>query len=287
MNKEYKDRYLQREKEGYKISDEKLKKAYKQQKEDREKLLNAIGRVVLTYSILDGVLEVNFKQRRILKKKFNKNINDIISGQNKTEKEVIEDILTTVTKEKYYKNGYLISMGERIKFKKFSDKKINEIINSTIDGKRRSNRLWKNKKEIEKKLKKEIRKLFDGETSVNDIKKLVENKFNQNDFNTKRLVETEVSRCQNQANEYFAEEHEVGKQMFIATLDDRTTEFCQEHDSRTYKTNDPDKPYLPAHPFCRSCYIPVVEDWEPTIRKDNKNKEYIDFMSYEEWKEII
>src|SRR5699024_1594272 len=186
MNKEYKDRYLQREKEGYKISDEKLKKAYKQQKEDREKLLNAIGRVVLTYSILDGVLEVNFKQRRILKKKFNKNINDIISGQNKTEKEVIEDILTTVTKEKYYKNGYLISMGERIKLKKFSDKKINEIINSTIDGKRWSNRLWKNKKELEKKLKKEISKLFDGETSVNDIKKLVENKFNQNAFNTKR-----------------------------------------------------------------------------------------------------
>src|SRR5699024_5642704 len=116
-------------------------------------------------------------------------------------------------------------------------------------------------------------KLFNGEINVGEIEKRIKDKFNQNAFNTKRLTETEVARCQNQANEYFAEKHGVEKQMFIATIDDRTTEFCQEHDSLIYDINDPDNPYLPAHPLCRSCYISVVDDWEPTIRKDNTNKE--------------
>ncbi len=111
-----------------------------------------------------------------------------------------------------------------------------------------------------------------------------QNKFNQNAFNTKRLVETEVARCQNQANEYFAKEHGVEKQMFVATLDDRTTEFCQDHDGIIYGINDSNKPTLPAHPLCRSCYINIIDDWDFNTRKDNRTGEYIDFMSYEEWK---
>src|SRR5699024_6184371 len=197
-------------------------------------LLNAIGRAVLTYSILEGVLEVDFKQKKKLKKKFDKTINDMAKGQNKTEKEIMEDVLSTVTKEKYYKNGFLISMGKKTNIKRFSDKKMKEIINSTINGKRWSSRLWNNKKELEKDLKKEVNKLFNGEINVGEIEKRIKGKFNQNAFNTKRLTETEVARCQNQANEYFAEKHGVEKQMFIATLDDRTTEFCQEHDSLIY-----------------------------------------------------
>ena len=190
-----------------------------------------------------------------------------------------------VTKERYYKNGYTMNIGMNFNLKRFSNKEMKKIINSTIDGKVWSDRLWKNKKQLERELKKEINKLFQGKTNINDINNVIRDKFNQNAFNTKRLVETEVSRCQSQANDYFAKRHGIEKQMFVATLDDRTSEICQENDSKIFNINDPDKPIPPLHPFCRSVLISVVDDWKPSVRKDNVSKEYIDFMSYEEWKE--
>ncbi|MSS43783.1 phage head morphogenesis protein [Anaerosalibacter bizertensis] len=286
MKKKYKEMYLEHEKEGYEIAEEKSKEIYKKQKEDREKLLDEIGRVVLTYAVIDGVIDLTTKQKRKLNKKFNKTIKNLTRNQSTSEEKVINDILETVTKERYNKNGYLMSIGMKFDMKRFSDSKMKEIVNNTIDGKTWSDRNWTNKKKLERTLKREVNRLFQGETNINDIDKVIRDKFSQNAYNSKRLIETEVARCQAEANDLFAREHDVEKQMYVATLDERTTEQCQNLDSNIYDIDDTDKPIPPLHPLCRSTLVNLPSvDWDFDTRKDNETKGYIDFMTYEEWKE--
>lgn len=249
MKKKYKEMYLKHEKEGYEIAEKKSKEIYKKQKEDREKLLDEIGRVVITYTVIDNAIDLTTKQRRKLNKNFSKTIKDMTRNQGTSEEKIINNILETVTKERYDKNGYLMSIGMKFDMKRFSDSKMKKIIDGEIDGKVWSDRNWTNKKKLERTLKREVNRLFQGETNINDIDKVIRDKFNQNAYNSKRLIETEVARCQAEANDLFAREHNVEKQMFVATLDDRTTEICQENDSKVFDIDDPDKPTPPLHPF--------------------------------------
>lgn len=285
MKKTYKEKYLEHEEEGYKTAEKKSKEIYKNQKQDREKLLDEIGRVVITYAVIDNVLDLTTKQRKKLNKKFGKTIKDMTKGQGKREEKIINDILETVTKEKYNKNSYLMSIGMKFDMKRFSDKKMKKIVDNTIDGKVWSDRNWTNKKKLEKTLKREVNSLFQGETNINDIDKVIRDKFNQNAYNSKRLIETEVCRCQAEANDLFVKEHDVEKQMYVATLDERVCSECAADDGKVFDIDDLDKPELPRHPLDRCCYIPVVDDWKFDTRKDNISKEYIEFTSYEEWKE--
>ena len=86
MNKRYKDLCLKYEKEGYKIADEKSKEIYKKQREDREKLLNKVAKVVITYTIIDEVLKLSKTQCKSLNKQFGNLVNNIGKNQYKNEK---------------------------------------------------------------------------------------------------------------------------------------------------------------------------------------------------------
>lgn len=209
-------------------------------------------------------------------------------GQGKHEEKIINDILETVTKERYSKNGYLMSIGVKFDMKRLSNSRMKKIINNTINGKTWSGRNWTNKNKLERTLKREVNRLFKGETDINEINELIEKKFNQNAYNSHRLIETEVCRCQAEANDEFAKEHKVEKQMYSATLDERTCEDCAADDGKEFDADDPDKPSLPRHPLDRCCYINLPSvDWNFSTRLDNEKREYVDFMAYEEWERKI
>lgn len=286
MDNNYEDLTLYFAEEIYNNADEQCNDIYKQQKQDQESLLDKIAKVLLGYTILDTVLSLADNEKIKLRKEFSDIINSISAGQFKEEKNVMNNIFELSTKDKYYSDAYTMDIGVNFKLKKLSEKQIKEVVNSTIDSELWSSRLWSNKKELEKTLKVEIEKFLNGTTNVNEIQKVVKNKFNQNAFNTRRLVQTEVARCQNQANDVFAQEHGIEEQMFTATLDSKTSDFCRSHDGIIYKIDDPNKPHIPAHPFCRSCYINVpTNEWKPTYRKNNITKEDIDYKTYQEWLE--
>ncbi|MEW9093733.1 MAG: minor capsid protein [Clostridiaceae bacterium] len=286
MNKLYEDLTLQFTEEGYKTADKKSKKIYKQHKQDQEEVLNKIAKIILTYTVLDNILSIGSKDKKILRKEFSNIISSICLGQFKLEKDIMQDIFETVTKDKYYSDYYVLKLGLDFKLQKLTDRQIKEIVNKTIKGELWSDRLWNNKKDLEKSLKVEIERFLQGKTNVNKIEKVIKDRFNQNAYNTKRLVETEVAKCQSEVNDVFAEEQGIEEQIYTATLDNATSKFCSEHDGKRYKINDLNKPSLPAHPFCRSCYINIpFKDWKPKVRKDNITKEYIPYINYKEWLE--
>ena len=71
--------------------------------------------------------------------------------------------------------------------------------------------------------------------------------------------------------------------MYSATLDLKTSEICKERDGKVYRIDN--APTIPAHPNCRSCYIPLLnEDWRPKTRRDNTViGKHIDYKDYKQW----
>jgi uncharacterized protein with gpF-like domain len=74
----------------------------------------------------------------------------------------------------------------------------------------------------------------------------------------------------------------VTKVMWNATLEGNTCEECQALDGKTFDL-DGDKPEIPYHPNCRCVYIPVVDGWNPSKRRDQETGEIIEYKDYKAW----
>ncbi|EGT5043839.1 TPA: minor capsid protein [Clostridioides difficile] len=238
----------------YKSAENRTKPFYKYQRENRDKLLLEIAKIFLTHDIINEYLNINNKDKKNLRSKLNKIINDYSNNYDEEVKD-IETILSDSSKNKY--SNLIILLGVILKIEDMNNKVINKIVNNKVNGKHWSDRLWKNKKSIEESLKKEIKSFLNGKTSVNKIEKAIRDKYSTGASQTRRLVEYEVSRCQSEVNEYFFKTQGIIKVMYCADLDSRTCNDCSIYNGLIFYVNEP-RPSLPQHCFCRCEYIPVI-----------------------------
>lgn len=286
MNRAYKELYLKFEEQGYHKASRALKVAYSLQREDMNKLIGSLARLLFKYKVEEDRLQLTASQLKNLNEQFESMVTDIVRGEHILEKSTIQELLPVITSEKYNKVAYLLGAGINFKMNILSKSKIKDIVYTKVDQKLWSSRLWRNKQALHKNLTKTIKNFMLGNTNVSNIEKDVKKRFASNAYDTKRLVETEVARCQSEANQIFAEEHNIDEVMYVATLDKRTCEICERDDGRIFKLLDPNKPSLPRHPLDRCCYVSVpFDDWKPTVRK--AGNEYIPYMTYGEWKNKI
>lgn len=268
-------------------ADEQEKQAYKIQKQNQEEMLNLIAKVLLRYTIVDTALSLSDTDKKALRQNLNVIISTKVKNEFNNEKDLIEKILTKATKDKYYSDAFITKFSYSFKLQKLTDEQIKEVVNKTIDSELWSDRLWSNKKLLETHLKQEVEKFLQGKTNVNQIEKVIKDRFNQNAFNTHRLVQTEVAKSQSVSNDVFAKEHGVEWQLYSATLDGKTSSLCRGLDGTKYKIDDPNKriPGVNTHPFCRSVLINLPsKDWVPKKRRDQQNNKIIDWTFYEKWK---
>ena len=247
-------------------------------------ILDQIAKIILEYNVTDAVMDISIQEKLKLKKQMNKLINDIIKGEYESEKDIITSILNNVAEDTYYSSCYIYSIGISYTLKPVKQNALNKIINKKIDGKTYSSRIWHNKNQVAKTLKKEINDFLNGKTDVNSISKNIKNRFDVNYNISNRLVRTEIAKTQCEANEVWAKEHNIKKQLFCATLDKRTSKICQSLDGKMFNYDDSNKPIPPLHPNCRSCLIDVIEGWKPKTRIDNETKQNINYRTYSEWK---
>ena len=222
-----------------------LNDTYRQKKENRNELLKAIAMIMLTYTIVDNVMSLSksdYDKEYILLYKLIKKLTkgDIKQIQDNTTKIVESTVKSTFNFYSYNHNL----------------KDVEKIINQNFKGKHFSSRVWDNEQEVAKKLTKQCQDFLRGKINVNQIEKEIKNTYNTSSYNAKRLVETEVSRCHNEAFYKFCEETGVKKVKYNAVLDSRTCEDCSQYDGNIY---DYDKKIeLNRHPSCR-CYFEIVE----------------------------
>lgn len=221
----------------YEEANEQLKEVYKEQKEARNELLKEIAMIMLTYSILDEVMSVRKEDRDKSYKKISSLILINCNNIGKKQVNVLHGILKSTVNKTFEFYNYNANL-----------KDVRKIIESNFKGKHFSERVWSNEQEVAKHLHKQINDFLNGKINVNQIKKDIEKTFNTSAYNAKRLVTTEVSRCQNEAFISFCKETGVKKIKRNETLDSKTCEECRSFHGKIF---DLDKAPGIIHPLCR------------------------------------
>lgn len=279
----FNDKTLEFAKDIYDKNEEKLKEAYKGQIGNRDDLLSKIAKILLSYNIADNILNINAAD----KKKLYLELSDLIVANIKSELEsetnLIKEILTSVGKEKFNTNNYIYSLGADFNLTQLSDEALEKIINTKVDDKLWSDRLYTNKNDMCVTLQGEVEKFLKGETNVNQIEQKIIAKYDTNAHETKRLVQDNICRVQEGANDIWQHEHNIKYVMYMATLDGKVCSRCAQYDTKVFDTDK--KPVeIPRHPFCRCVYVSLPnKDWHPKMRLDNETKKNVDWQSYEEW----
>ena len=255
------------------------------QKKSVQTILDEIARIILEYNVTDAIMDISIQEKAELKKQMNNLINDVLKGEYESEKDVITSTLNDVAKDSYYSSCFIYQLGISYELKPVKQDVLDDIINKKIDGKTYSSRIWNNKNKVAKTLKKEVNDFLNGKTDVNIISKNIKNRFDVNYNISNRLVRTEIAKVQCEANEVWANEHNIKKQLFCATLDKRTSKICQSLDGKIYDFDDKNKKIPPLHPNCRSCLIDIVDGWKPKTRLDNETKQNINYQTYSKWKD--
>lgn len=221
----------------YEEANEELKEVYMQQKESRDELLKEIAMIMLTYTVIDGLMDIKKNDKDKIYKKLSGLIIANYKNISNKEIEVLNNILESTVKKTF--NFYSYNDGL---------KDVRRVVESNFKGKHFSERVWENENEVAKYLHKQVDNFLNGKINVNKIKKDIEKTFDTSAYNAKRLVETEVNKCEDEAFRMFCKETGVKKIIRNEVLDRKTCEECASIDGKVYSLND--APGV-VHPLCR------------------------------------
>ncbi|MBN3421748.1 minor capsid protein [Clostridium botulinum] len=221
----------------YDEADKRFKEIYKEQQNNRDALLKELGLILLTYKILNGFMNIKKADRDKESNKFYALIANFTKNQIKLTTAALYEVTNNVVKNTYGFYSYNAKA-----------KDIKKIVDSAYKGKHFSKRVWNNEKEVAEYMNEQIKNFIDGKISVNEIKEQIENIYNDNAYEVKRLVDTEINRCESDAFKRFCKETNVKRVRRNETLDSKTCSTCAKLHGKVYTV---DKAPGVVHPFCR------------------------------------
>lgn len=199
-----------------------------------------------------------------------------------------------------YKDAYYLELYDEIKinglkgsFARINTEKVKLAVGYDFNGVSFSESLWKNRNNLIMVLQQEIPQAFILGRSVQDLAKNIKDKMNTSYNSAIRLARTETNRLNNQATlDSYKETARPNEYLqILATLDNRTSEICQEMDGVKIPINEAEVGVTipPFHPNCRSTTIRVFEDEEPGERlaKIDGSWTKIEDISFNSFKEIL
>ncbi len=243
-----------------------------------------IAKIYVEYAV-DGELKVGKRQRYTVLKQLEQQLLEQGRQLGLIDVGHTTKILTDVYEETYYKTAYIIDSGLEvsINFALLKPELVKAAVEMPIEGIMFSDRIWANKDLLVNRVRSSVEKAMIQGTSIDKLARDIKNNFGSSAYESKRLVVTEVARCQSMAQvEIYDESGVVEQVMWVATIDDRTSEQCQELDGQIWDTTE-NYPTPPNHPLCRCCLAPVVPGWSATIRREQSTRQIIHYQSYNQW----
>ena len=140
--------------------------------------------------------------------------------------------------------------------------KVNEVIEDNWSGLTLSERIEEHKRKLNLSIKEEILKGIKRGDSLQNISRIISDKFDISYTNTMRLVRTEASRVMNEATLNNYKENGIKKYEYMAYLDSKTSKQCKSLDGKVFNIEDAKAGVNlpPMHPNCRSTIIPFLEN---------------------------
>ena len=182
------------------------------------------------------------------------NILDSLYQQNENE-------LTKAFIELYYKFSQEASIDLDVSFNAINENLIKEVLKTNWSGLSYSDRVWEHKRKLALTIKEELNKGFIRGDSLQDISKIISDKFNTSYSNAIRLVRTEACWVMNEATVNNYKENGIKEYEFMAFLDSKTSKVCRKLDGKKFSIEEYQAGVNlpPLHCNCRSCVVPVVD----------------------------
>ena len=195
-------------------------------------------------------------------------------------------------KEGYYRSIYEVqkNTGMGTAFQTLPSQEVNNILSKAWapDGKNFSSRIWTDKNQMINTLTSELTQGFIIGRSAEEMTQRISERMNVSKRNAMRLVRTESSYFANASFQASYKEMGIEQQIFVATLDTKTSATCREMDGKIIATSDV-KPGInapPLHAYCRSVMSPYFEGnvIERAARnKDGKTYSVPGDITYKKW----
>ena len=211
-----------------------------------------------------------------------------------SEKKGSDSFYSDLMKDSYYRATFDLQQqtGLAYSFSDLPETEIKRLQGLKWTGEAYSDRIWSNTGALASSVKDELLVSLMTGRSVRDTSQAIAERFEVGQNKARRLIRTESAFFHNQMELLSYEDAEITKYKFVAVLDRRTSEICQEHDNKVYDTDKavPGVNYPPLHPWCRSTTIAHDDDidyskLERRARNPETGKvEYVPAdMTYKEW----
>lgn len=146
--------------------------------------------------------------------------------------------------------------GQDIRFNGVSDARVKRLVKSNWSGESFSKRVWRNTREIARRVEKDVTDMMVLGKSPSAVKQQLMHDYNVGFRAADRLVRTEASHAYNSAALESYKAAGVTQVEVLIGKDDRLCDEC----AGIAGVYDIDKaPRLPVHPHCRCTYAPVVD----------------------------
>ena len=241
---------------------------------------------------LDKYIQDNYKARISRLEQIQAQVYSKIKMISYKENETATEMYKGVINDSYYKTMVDIQQGfnQDFEFSRLDNNLINTVLDNKWSGKNYSQRIWKNTDILAEKVSDIIGGGLIRGQSIEKMSRQLREQFNAGKYYADRLARTEMCHFYNEADRMAYEELGVDKYVFMAVLDNRTSEYCQEMDNKIieYKDIKVGENFPPLHPNCRSTTRGYIEGFEDSIKRRAKNpitgeNEVIDNISYKEW----
>jgi len=215
----------------------------------------------------------------------------------------LTDYLESIYQDGYYKTIFNVEkeLGFKIDFAQLNTKLVEKAVSKTYNIANYSvgiNKVWENKDNLMLILNQSIPQGLTLGYNPKKLAEIVSKKLKTNYNATVRLMRTEYNLLLNEATSDGYKACGIEQYQILATLDNRTSEICQDMDGQIFNAKDKEVGvnYPPFHPNCRTTTIPYFEPDEideefgigTRLAKD-ENGAYYEVpanITYKQWKEL-
>ena len=149
-----------------------------------------------------------------------------------------EEELTKAFIDLYYKFDNEASIDLGVSFNTINENLIREAIKTKWSGLSFSERIWEHRRRLAFAIKEELTKGLTRGDSLQDMSRIIADKFNTSYSNAIRLVRTESCWVMNEATVNNYKNNEIQQYEIMAFLDSKTSKICRQMDGEVINVKD-------------------------------------------------
>lgn len=185
------------------------------------------------------------------------------------------DVNGRIINESYYRSAFDIEKGtrSRVYISGINDTRLNAMLRADWAGSNYSKRIWRDTGKLAREISTLIPAGLTSGKSGARISREVRERFGVAKYQADRLVRTETTYFENQAEAELYEEIGVEQYQYQAVMDSRTSIICSDLDDDIFDLKDKavGVNFPPMHPNCRSTTVAYFGDeFAPTVRRTDK-----------------